>query len=188
MHQKSCSAPLPPSPRFAQHPRPPSRARARTHTHVRTRKHTTCSLSLSVSLLLIPVEQVVADLEDGRKQVPPMPWFVRVTWFLQAIILPGSFCIFVMYWALVFNPDKFMFLSTLTHGLNFIVMLADYLVGYVNTRSVYAGCARASDAPKAAVALGAPRPLPFHLCVRACVCGVCAFFFSVLPLSTWWVH
>jgi len=67
----------------------------------------------------------VADDDDGRID---MPWFARVAWVLQGIILPGSFMIFAMYWGLVFNGTVHA-VSVFTHGVNFVVMAADFLVG-----------------------------------------------------------
>jgi len=52
------------------------------------------------------------------------PWFVSVAMCLQAIMLPISLLIVILYWALVFDGTLYT-LSALTHGLNFAVMLLD---------------------------------------------------------------
>jgi O-antigen ligase len=44
----------------------------------------------------------------------------------QKIALPGSFFVFVLYWALVFN-GSFNLISVFTHGVNFVVMAMDTL-------------------------------------------------------------
>merc|ERR1712187_508376 len=57
-----------------------------------------------------------------------LPKSVQIMWMLRAIILPASFLIFAMYWGLVFD-GTLHFVSVLTHGFNFVVMLLDAVVG-----------------------------------------------------------
>eukprot|EP00941_MAST-03F_sp_MAST-3F-sp1_P003834 g3834.t1 len=62
-----------------------------------------------------------------------IPCLVRLTWCLQAIVLPASFFVFALYWALVFDWEKrnIEVLSVAKHGVNFIVMFFDSLTsGY----------------------------------------------------------
>lgn len=57
------------------------------------------------------------------------PWFVSVTWAMQSSVLPISFFVCILYWALVYDPDKGLgVLSVLMHGLNFVLAFADMLL------------------------------------------------------------
>merc|ERR1712025_92468 len=54
------------------------------------------------------------------------PWFVSVTWAMQSSVLPISLFVCILYWALVYDPDKGLgVLSVLMHGLNFVLAFAD---------------------------------------------------------------
>jgi hypothetical protein len=64
-----------------------------------------------------------AAAEDNR-----LPCIIQVMWLLNAIVLPASFFVFVLYWGLVFSGELKV-LSCLTHGLNFVVMALDSAVG-----------------------------------------------------------
>merc|ERR1712113_504717 len=72
-----------------------------------------------------------------------LPWYVRAMWLLYAIALPMTFAIVVLYWGLVFNGNVTV-LSVCTHGLNFLVMFLDSLVGrmpYLLLHGLYFGLA-----------------------------------------------
>lgn len=58
-----------------------------------------------------------------------LPWYVSIMWALHAIVLPASFMVFAMYWGLVFSGPPVYVVSVMTHGANFVVMFADFLVG-----------------------------------------------------------
>lgn len=56
-----------------------------------------------------------------------MPCYVRTMWVLQDIVIPGSFLVFVLYWALVV-PEKtepVQPLGYFTHGVNFVMQMLD---------------------------------------------------------------
>lgn len=62
---------------------------------------------------------------DGTPKAPrKMPWYCKLAWVLQAIALPGSFLIFVLYWGLVYDGSLHA-ISPFTHGVNFIIMCFD---------------------------------------------------------------
>ena len=62
---------------------------------------------------------------DGTPTAPrPMPWYCKAAWILQGVALPGSFLIFVLYWALVFDGSLHP-ISPFTHGVNFAIMAVD---------------------------------------------------------------
>lgn len=56
------------------------------------------------------------------------PWFVSVTWALQPAVLVGSFLVFAMYWALLYDGGAVEAISVVTHGVNFGVMLVDFAI------------------------------------------------------------
>jgi len=56
------------------------------------------------------------------------PWWVTATWLLHDVAFPGAFVVTLTYWLLVFEPPLESALSPLTHGLTFVVMLADMVL------------------------------------------------------------
>lgn len=83
---------------------------------------------LVVELLYLGLGVHTTYMSASWREGKDLPKSVQVMWMLRAIILPGSFMIFVMYWGLVFDGTLY-FVSVLTHGLNFIVMALDTIVG-----------------------------------------------------------
>lgn len=69
----------------------------------------------------VPPYGVAADTPNG-------PWFIQAVWALQSIQIPGTFLVFVLYWGLVFKGTLTSFVSPLTHGLNFFVALAEWML------------------------------------------------------------
>lgn len=65
---------------------------------------------------------------------PVGPWYVKAVWFLQAIQIPGTFLVFVLYWLLVFTGSFANFVSPLTHGVNFVVAVVDF---YLSKQPMY---------------------------------------------------
>jgi hypothetical protein len=63
----------------------------------------------------------VLNVRSPSKVIPPL---AKLAWFLQAAVLPMTFFVFVLYWALVFDGTV-RTLSVLTHGVNFAVMMID---------------------------------------------------------------
>ena len=54
----------------------------------------------------------------------------KLTWFMQAVCLPSTFFVFVLYWGLVFDGEL-QAIACFTHGVNFAVMMADaYASGF----------------------------------------------------------
>mmetsp|Transcript_63085 Transcript_63085/g.168496 ORF Transcript_63085/g.168496 Transcript_63085/m.168496 type:complete len:271 (-) Transcript_63085:130-942(-) len=56
-----------------------------------------------------------------------MPCYCRAMWIIQDLAIPGSFLVFLLYWALVYpertsDPSA---LSYFTHGVNFVLQLLD---------------------------------------------------------------
>jgi len=83
---------------------------------------------LILELLYLGFGVYVTYMSSGWTEEKKLPKSVQMMWFLRAIILPGSFMIFMMYWGLVFD-GTLHFVAVLTHGLNFIVMALDAAVG-----------------------------------------------------------
>ena len=57
-------------------------------------------------------------------------WLLPTCAVARGVALPGSFLVFVLYWALVFPymTGPLHPLSVLTHGANFLVMVADMVI------------------------------------------------------------
>jgi len=66
------------------------------------------------------------DVEDGKGD--ETPHFVRIALAMQAVTYIASFFVFVLYWALVYDGGTLLALSYFTHGVNFLVALADFLL------------------------------------------------------------
>jgi len=56
-----------------------------------------------------------------------MPTLAKGVWLLQAVCLPATFLVFVLYWGLVFPKEDgaFKLVNAFTHGVNFFVMILD---------------------------------------------------------------
>lgn len=68
-----------------------------------------------------------STLPDGKGNATP--WFVSVTWAMQPAALVASLMVFLLYWALLYTPgDTIHGISVVTHGINFLIMLVDFLV------------------------------------------------------------
>lgn len=83
-------------------------------------------------MALVLVVVATYSEEPDRKRVDnPKPWYMSLTFGLQAIVLPWSFLITALYWTLVFNPEKdtVTALTCSTHGANFVIAFLDFLVG-----------------------------------------------------------
>eukprot|EP00301_Raphidiophrys_heterophryoidea_P027365 c9622_g1_i1.p1 GENE.c9622_g1_i1~~c9622_g1_i1.p1 ORF type:complete len:294 (+),score=36.22 c9622_g1_i1:50-883(+) len=69
--------------------------------------------------------------EDRNRQIAnsnlSLPFFVRATWLLQAIVLPASFMVMVMYWTLVYSGGPILVVQVLQHGVTFVLMVVDFL-------------------------------------------------------------
>jgi hypothetical protein len=79
-----------------------------------------------VWLSLFTTVRANALKEDGGS----MPWYARLTWMLQDILLPLTFFVFILYFALILpaaggSPKA---ISFFTHGANFVIMLLDMLL------------------------------------------------------------
>jgi len=88
-----------------------------------------------------------SSLPDGTG-TKGTPWFVSVTWAMQPMMLIVTLIVFLLYWALLFEPrDTVYAISVFTHGVNFGIMLFDltlsrqplYLV-HVYMPLVFAAC------------------------------------------------
>jgi hypothetical protein len=67
-------------------------------------------------------------MAEGRKaKQMKMPWYAYATWVLQDILLPTTFMVFVLYFALVvdWNSPPGFGKSYFTHGANFALMCSD---------------------------------------------------------------
>jgi len=87
-----------------------------------------------------------ADLmESGVKpKSAEMPCYAKTAWVLQDIAIPGTFLVFVLYWALVVptKTEPPTLISYFTHGVNFLVMLVDVYVSrqpYYLLHGIYIG-------------------------------------------------
>jgi len=70
--------------------------------------------------------------EPGEGEGAPVavPRLAKLTWFMQAVCLPSTFFVFVLYWGLVFDGEL-QAIACFTHGVNFAVMMADaYASGF----------------------------------------------------------
>jgi hypothetical protein len=74
---------------------------------------------------------VVAQEPDFKRVDNEKPWYMSLTFGLQAIVLPVSCLITVAYWTIVFNPktDTVKPLSLATHGGQFVLALVDFILG-----------------------------------------------------------
>lgn len=71
---------------------------------------------------------------DGAPSKTPL--FARITYAAQVETYVLSFFVFVLYWALVYDGGTIHALSVFTHGVNFLVALADCLVAGIPMRLV----------------------------------------------------
>lgn len=65
------------------------------------------------------------------------PWFAKAAWMLQDLLLPMTFFVFVLYFALVMDwskPPAFPYREYFEHGLNFIIMMLDV---FLSRKPVY---------------------------------------------------
>jgi len=100
------------------------------------------NLAVACTWILRPKGSAISPAEGASEASGPdgeMPVYVKVLWGLQGVIVPGSFVVFVLYWALVFSGTVY-FISVLVHGVNFIVQMADFLASqqpYLLLHGVY---------------------------------------------------
>ena len=85
--------------------------------------HTTLTLQVIYHLLAVLIAFQSARDGSGGESIPCL---AKVVWLLQAVCLPSTFFVFVLYWGLVFDGDLHL-ISCFTHGANFAVMLLDSL-------------------------------------------------------------
>lgn len=71
-----------------------------------------------------------ADAPEGQDT----PWFARITFGLQTVTYTFSFIVATLFWALDFDGGNIDALSPFTHGVNFVIALADCLVAGIPMR------------------------------------------------------
>ena len=71
------------------------------------------------------LRELVASGEHGTEL--EMPLSVKTLWLLQGVLVPGTCLVFLLYWGLVFDGTIHTF-TIPTHGVNFLVQLADLLI------------------------------------------------------------
>jgi hypothetical protein len=88
--------------------------------------------SLTIQTIYTWVDLFTTTMASGMKSgriepVNRMPFYAKATWFLYDLLLPTTFLVFVLYFALVVDWDDppTKVLPYLTHGLNFVVMISD---------------------------------------------------------------
>jgi hypothetical protein len=93
-----------------------------------TRLTLTLQCTYHVLAVLVAVRGRGSDGDGGCCLDPSpgtkVPCLSKLVWLLQAVCLPSTFFVFVLYWGLVFD-GTFHLLSAFTHGVNFFVMMAD---------------------------------------------------------------
>uniref|UniRef100_A0A7S0N942 Uncharacterized protein n=1 Tax=Pyramimonas obovata TaxID=1411642 RepID=A0A7S0N942_9CHLO len=82
--------------------------------------------SLLVELLYF-ASAVYTQWRAEEKGEPSGRWWVYLSWILHDIAYPASFFVTVNYWLLVYSPPL-RAISTFTHGVNFVVILADTML------------------------------------------------------------
>lgn len=55
------------------------------------------------------------------------PWFVRLPYALQPVVVLASMLVFLLYWLLVYDGTSYP-ISPVTHGVNFLLALIDLLI------------------------------------------------------------
>eukprot|EP00301_Raphidiophrys_heterophryoidea_P004338 c11895_g1_i1.p1 GENE.c11895_g1_i1~~c11895_g1_i1.p1 ORF type:complete len:317 (+),score=65.88 c11895_g1_i1:75-953(+) len=64
------------------------------------------------------------SMENNGK---PLPMPVKILWLLQAVVLPASFMVMMMYWTLVYQPGhSFSPVQVFQHGITFGAMIVDF--------------------------------------------------------------
>merc|ERR1712224_716012 len=74
---------------------------------------------------------MASGMKTGRfERVERIPLYAQVTWFLFDLLMPTTFLVFVLYFALVVDWDDppTRVLSYLTHGANFALMISDAIL------------------------------------------------------------
>jgi len=71
--------------------------------------------------------QSQAVVAEEAKSQPTAAWWMYLSWVLHDIAYPASFFVTVMFWLLVFEPPLKAF-SVFTHGVNYLIMLADVIL------------------------------------------------------------
>lgn len=68
-----------------------------------------------------------AVVNEDAKSPSEAAWWMYLSWVLHDIAYPASFFVTVMFWLLVFDPPLHA-LSVFTHGVNYLIMLADVIL------------------------------------------------------------
>lgn len=90
---------------------------------------TTETLYFLVAFLITLVVQS-SDPKEWQESntVQATPWYVSLSWALQAIMLPMSVAITILFWVLVYDPSTTpTTVEILTHGGNAALMLLDFI-------------------------------------------------------------
>ena len=89
--------------------------------------HITLTLQVIYHALAVALAVKAKNKAEGEESVPRL---AKLTWFMQAVCLPSTFFVFVLYWGLVFDGEL-QAIACFTHGVNFAVMMADaYASGF----------------------------------------------------------
>lgn len=76
-------------------------------------------------------EEEGAEEEKGgsKRTHPHMPWWIRLAWMLQEAVFAGSFMVTVLYWSLLYDPDKgTRFTGVFLHLIHFLIMFVDRML------------------------------------------------------------
>jgi len=64
--------------------------------------------------------------EDGTGDATP--WYVRATWFLNAVTPCAALIVVSLFWALVYDGSALEALNVVMHGGNFLLVIVDFLL------------------------------------------------------------
>mmetsp|Transcript_9062 Transcript_9062/g.12020 ORF Transcript_9062/g.12020 Transcript_9062/m.12020 type:complete len:323 (-) Transcript_9062:322-1290(-) len=97
----------------------------------------------AVVSLKMPEIQKAARAQLGQEGRSPStlvspPHLVLVTWVFQHICLVSSLIVFLLYWMLVYTPDRTIYATTVqVHGVNFFFMAVDVLLSGASYRPLH---------------------------------------------------
>ena len=92
--------------------------------------HITLTLQVIYHALAVALAVKAKNEAEGESAPADVPRLAKLTWFMQAVCLPSTFFVFVLYWGLVFDGEL-QAIACFTHGVNFAVMMADaYASGF----------------------------------------------------------
>ncbi|XP_022096041.1 protein rolling stone-like [Acanthaster planci] len=77
--------------------------------------------------------------DDGAEPLPPLPWYFKFAWFLQAVVYSSGLFVALNFYILVFDPAT----STLhaynfhIHGVNLIIIVLDLILAATPMRVLH---------------------------------------------------